>query len=411
MSARDLRKYWAGQTLSTFGSVFTAVALPIVAVEHLNAGPAEISLISAAAFVPTVLLGLPAGLLADRIRRPRRALLLLDTFSAIAVAVVALGVATDTATVAWFAVLAAVQGAAGILLEVLYFIHLGQLTDAGSLGPARARLQAGQFGAALVGRLLVGPTIVLTGASVAILVDAVTYVLSVAALLAMAPVAPLARRPLAAAGGMLNDVFAGLRFLSGTAYYRTLLLFFVVPGAAMAGVGALTAPFLLRVVGVPTAAYGLLFAATGLLGLGGSMAAGRILRAGHDPARVTLVSFVASLATALLLPLAPGPLPVAAAVAAAGIGLPVFFGAVANVTLSPMIIADAAEDQIGRTVATFKVVAALSSLAGAVAGGLLGETLGVRPAIWTLQIGALVVIAGCLPAAFRSARPTAEVPA
>nr|BFE70241.1 hypothetical protein GCM10020092_035420 [Actinoplanes digitatis] len=271
MSARDLRKYWAGQTLSTFGSVFTAIAMPIVAVEHLDATPAQIGLISAASFVPMVLLGLPAGALADRIARPRRALIILDTFSALAVAVVALGVATDTATVGWLAALAAAQGGALILLEVVYFIHLNQLVEAGELGPARAKLQAGQYAAGFVGRLLVGPTIVLLGAPAAIAVDAVTYLLSVAALLAMGPVAPLVREPIAAAGGAVLDTLrgmtAGLKFFVSDAFHRTLLLFFLVPGAAMAGAAALTAPFVLRVLGVPQAAYGMLFAATGLLGL------------------------------------------------------------------------------------------------------------------------------------------------
>ncbi|GID90771.1 MFS transporter [Amorphoplanes digitatis] len=414
MSARDLRKYWAGQTLSTFGSVFTAIAMPIVAVEHLDATPAQIGLISAASFVPMVLLGLPAGALADRIARPRRALIILDTFSALAVAVVALGVATDTATVGWLAALAAAQGGALILLEVVYFIHLNQLVEAGELGPARAKLQAGQYAAGFVGRLLVGPTIVLLGAPAAIAVDAVTYLLSVAALLAMGPVAPLVREPIAAAGGAVLDTLrgmtAGLKFFVSDAFHRTLLLFFLVPGAAMAGAAALTAPFVLRVLGVPQAAYGMLFAATGLLGLAGSMLAGRILRSGHNAARVTLVAFTASLASALLLPLSPGSLPVAAVFAAAGIGLPVFFGAVANVAISPVIVADAAEDEIGRTVALLKVLAAVAALGGALAGGLLGDTIGVRPAIWSLQLAGLLIIGICLPAAFRAVRPRADVP-
>jgi predicted MFS family arabinose efflux permease len=224
----------------------------------------------------------------------------------------------------------------------------------------------------------------------------------------MSPVVPLVRAPVASAAAAVRDTLrgmtAGLKFFTGDAFHRTLLLVILVPGAAMAGVTALTAPFLLRVVEVPAAAYGLLFAASGLLGLAGSMLAGRVLGAGHDAGRVTLVAFVASLACGLLLPLAPGPLPVAAACATLGIGLPVFFGAIANVAVGPVIVAAVAEDEVGRTVAMLKVVSAVSALGGALLAGVLGDTIGVRPAIWTMQVVALLIIGCCLPAAFRATR-------
>ncbi|HEX8733325.1 MAG TPA: MFS transporter, partial [Ktedonobacterales bacterium] len=65
----DFLKLWAGQSVSAFGTLITGVALPIAAVLALRATPAQVALIYAAQIAPTLALALPAGALADRLRR------------------------------------------------------------------------------------------------------------------------------------------------------------------------------------------------------------------------------------------------------------------------------------------------------------------------------------------------------
>lgn len=411
---RDHRLFWWGQTASAFGSVFTAIALPVIAVVYLGASPGQMGMISAAAILPSFLFGLPAGALADRFARPRRVLMALDTICALAVAMVAFGVASHHVTVVWLIALAAIDGTLSILLEVVYFIHLSQLTDKDGIGVLRAKLQAGSYGAGVVGRLLAGPTIVLFGAWAALCVDVASYVVSVTALVLMAPVPPVAhacaREPI---GRMLRGMGSGAQTFLGDRFHRILLVFLFVPGTAGAGVSTLTSPFLLRVVHVPTAAYGLLFAASGLMGLAGSLIAKRWLRPGRDPYMVTVASLTAAAVLAVLLPLASGPLPVAAAIATLGISLPALFGAVANIGISPLIFSAAREDAVGRTMAFMQVLGAVSGLVGALAGGFLGDWIGIRPAMLVLRGAVLVTMALCLPPtvrAIRHLRAQPEVP-
>jgi MFS family permease len=411
---RDLGLYWWGQTTSAFGSVFTAIAMPVIAVVHLDASPAQISLISAASILPMLLLGLPAGALADRIVRPRRTLIALDALSALAVGGVALGVANHVASIGWLIALAVVQGCTTILLEVLYFVHLRQLTDTAGIGPARARLQAGEYSAGFIGRLLVGPTIVVFGPAAALSVDAVSFALSLAALASMSPLAPMPRTTSREAGPValngLRSMGVGFRFFAGDSFHRALSVSLFLPAAAMAGTATLTAPFLLRVVEVPTGIYGALFAVSGLMGLAGSVLAGRIVRPPRDPRQITLAAFVASTVCAVLLPSATGPLPVAILCAALGISLPTFWGAIANVALMPVIVTDVSEDAMGRTVATLQVFGAAAGLVGALAGGALGEWIGLRQAIWALNVTALVAMALFVPPAFRQTGHTRSTP-
>ncbi|MGH3389517.1 MAG: MFS transporter [Actinomadura sp.] len=58
---RDFRLLWIGQTTSRLGTSVTSVALPLVAVATLNASTFQVALLSAAAWLPWPLIGLPVG--------------------------------------------------------------------------------------------------------------------------------------------------------------------------------------------------------------------------------------------------------------------------------------------------------------------------------------------------------------
>ena len=407
---RDVKLYWWGQTTSAFGTVFTAIAVPVIAVVSFHASAGQIGLVSAAAALPMLVFGLPAGALADRITRPRRTLIAVDTLAALAVGLLALGIVTGRANIGWLIALALVQGALGSLESVVYFTHLRQLVQGQELVTVRARLQVGGYGAALVGRILAGPAIVLLGAAAALATDAATYAISALALIGMRG-SDAVERPGAlgapAVLAALREAADGLRFFATDRFGRFLLVFLVVPACAVAAAGALTGPFLLRDLHLPAAAYGLVFALSGLTGLLGSAAAGRFLRPGPDPKLVLLTTFTAAMACTLLLPLSAGPLPVAATCAAFGIALPIFFGAIANVALTSVFTGTVPEEAQGRAMAAIQVSAAGAGLFGALAAGALGDRIGVRAALWTVGALAAGVLALGIVPALRAARSVA----
>src|SRR5207244_4548217 len=77
------RWFWIGQTVSLFGDQITLVALPLVAVLLLHAGPAEMGYLTAAAWLPFLFFALPAGALVDRVRRRRRLMIAADLGGAV----------------------------------------------------------------------------------------------------------------------------------------------------------------------------------------------------------------------------------------------------------------------------------------------------------------------------------------
>ncbi|WP_405776401.1 MFS transporter [Streptomyces sp. NBC_01538] len=66
---RDFRLLWFGETARTLGNSVTSVALPLIAVVVLDTNATAVGLLSAAIWLPWVVLGLPAGAWLDRVRR------------------------------------------------------------------------------------------------------------------------------------------------------------------------------------------------------------------------------------------------------------------------------------------------------------------------------------------------------
>ena len=65
----DFMKLWTGETVSLFGTRMGDVAISFAAVIALKATPFQMGILAAAGIVPTLVLGLFAGVIVDRVRR------------------------------------------------------------------------------------------------------------------------------------------------------------------------------------------------------------------------------------------------------------------------------------------------------------------------------------------------------
>jgi MFS family permease len=64
-------RYWAAATISSFGTAVTTVAMPVLVIQELDASAFSVGVVNAAQFAPYAVLGLVAGVYADRWRRQR----------------------------------------------------------------------------------------------------------------------------------------------------------------------------------------------------------------------------------------------------------------------------------------------------------------------------------------------------
>jgi hypothetical protein len=64
---RNFRLLWLGETVSGGGSAMAAVLIPLLAVTTLHATTFEVAALTAASYLPWLLIGLPAGAWVDRL--------------------------------------------------------------------------------------------------------------------------------------------------------------------------------------------------------------------------------------------------------------------------------------------------------------------------------------------------------
>jgi MFS family permease len=181
---RDFALYWAGQSISQVGSRVSVVALPLVAILELGASTAQVGLLQAAAFLPYLLFSLPAGLLADRMRR-RPLMIVADVARAAVLLVVPAGIAFGRLSMPVLIALMFVSGAFTVLFDVCYLSALPWLVGRDRLLPANAALETSRSVAQVAGPGLAGVLVAVLRASGAVVADVVSYLCSAVALLAI----------------------------------------------------------------------------------------------------------------------------------------------------------------------------------------------------------------------------------
>lgn len=386
-------RYWTASTTGSFGTAVSTVAIQVLVVQVLVATPAEVGFVNAARVLPYAFLGLFAGVLVDRVRR-RPLLVWSNAAQAVALlAIPALWLA-DVLSLLVVAVVLFVVGALSVVEIAARQSFLPRLVPKRALLSANARIDQGDTVAMTSGPALGGGLVAMIGAPLTILADALTCALG-AVMNARVRVEepPLPRRPSTPAQ-VLGDIGVGVRYIYR---HRTIAphavsthIWFIGNAMAMTAF----APFALREMGLGAVAYGVVLAFTGVGGLIGALVAVRAgIRLGAGGA--TLLGFalapVAWGVSALAPPTAAGLVILGAAQLLAGFGM-----GVSNSNSLGYRQAVTPDELQGRMNATIRSANRTCAVVGALAGGLVGQLLGLRPALWVavavFVIAAVVVV-------------------
>ncbi|WP_433281504.1 MFS transporter [Pseudonocardia xinjiangensis] len=404
---RDFRLFWVGETASLIGSAISTVALPLVAVEQLGAGPFAVGVITAAVWLPWLLVGLPAGVWVDRvIRRP--VMLGADVVSMAAFASVPIAAWLGVLSLVQMVVVALVSGAARVAFETAYEAYLPSLLDPADLSEGNAALQTSSASSLVVGPSIAGGLAAAVGAVAGLLVDAATFVFSAVCLLLIRfREPPVEQRPRAGGvAGLAAEVGEGLRFVFGDPYLRALTLFGASLNMTYMVYAAIQVVFLLDEVRVGPGIVGVLVAIAGVGGVAGALVAGVISRR-VGTARGMLIIEVVSALAGLMIPLAQrGPLLALFVVGSFVNGA----GVVAvNVIKSAWRQAYCPRHLLGRAVSAMQLLNYGAIPIGALGGGALGAALGTRPTVWISSVGLAASIGFLLAGPIRRDRdlPTA----
>ncbi|MGA6164627.1 MFS transporter [Amycolatopsis magusensis] len=378
---RDLRLFLVGQVASVFGTTLTSAAVSLIAVARLGAGAREMSLIVVAGTLPALLFGPLCGVLLDRVRRPRRALITADLVAAAAVAACGLAAAVDVLTVAWLAGLTVVLNSVGIVVESLYFSHLHAL-GVDDPRTARGKLQSSEMLSRSIANTVGAPIAAALGAALLFLADVFTYLISACCLMLLK--APDTRAPREDTGrpGVLREFRDGVGVIRRHPLLSAFTAYLFLSALATSGITTQRAVFLLDTVGLPVALYTLPAVVATAVGAAGALYAPRLLARGVPPRTVLLWGLPAAAVSTAVLPLAGGGTPLVLLAMVLSTALPLLFGAAVNIALVGVINDEIGDQYFARITTLLGSVSTLAATLGALLGGSAGTALGVRSGIW-----------------------------
>lgn len=395
---RDFRRLWAGDTASQFGTFVGRTVLPVLAATVLAASPLEMGILVAAEHAAFLVLGLPAGVWVDRMRR-RSVMLRADLLRATLLLTVPLAWWAGMLTLAHLVVVALLVGVCTLFFDVAYQSYLPFLVGRSKLVEGNAKLQISQSVANVTGPGTAGTLAQLLGAANAVTAVGLGYLISATCLLRIGAREP---EPVRSTGTTLRtQVLEGLRFVFGNPNLRAITA--CTASANFAG-GAFTAVeilFLTRELGLTPAGVGWVLAGAGGGGVLGALTASWWMRWAGQARAVWLVPLV-TWPGQLLVPLAePG---WRTGLAVAGLVSMGYGAVVYNVAQVSYRQACCPDRLLGRMNASVRSVVWGVLPLGGLTGGILGEWIGIRGAVWITAVGMAVSAAWVVASPLRSLR-------
>ena len=375
---RDFLVLWTGDTISQFGSQFTQLAVPLAAVLTLGATALEVGLLEAAGFLPFLLIGLPAGVWVDRVRR-RPVMILADLGRLLALATIPLASAFATLTLIHLAAVVVVVGVCTVFFDVAYAGLLPGLVRRSQLPDANGKLQASQSAGQVAGPGLAGAVVGAFGAPAALGIDAATFGVSAAALLGLRQREPKPEPKPAGERSMRRELGEGIRYLRRHPLLRPIASCTATFNFAGGISGAVLTIFQVRTLGLAPTAIGLIFAVANVGTLLGALVATRLAKA-LGIGRAIVVAGVCSGLGGIGIPLATRATAVPVLVVSSAL---IGFGAVAyNVNQVSLRQSITPDRMLGRMTATMRFVVLGVLPIGAVLGGIAGGVFGIRTTLW-----------------------------
>jgi hypothetical protein len=381
---RNFRLLWIGETISGAGTSMAAIGVPLLAVTVLKASTFAVSALTAAAYLPWLVIGLPVGAWVDRLAA-RPLMIACDLISALLYASLPVAAWLGVLDTGQVVVVALLAGAANVFFATAYQVYLPSLVTAAELVEGNAKLQGGAQVASIGGRGLAGLAAEAIGAASALLFNSASFMVSAACLLRIRPPAkPAAPDPPTEPprrSRLHEQTWEGIRFVARDPYLRFFTIYAAVSNLAYAGNLALVVVFLVRVVGLSSAAVGALTATSGLGGLLGALVARRLTRV-LGTARALLLTTLGSGLSGLLIPLtAKGP---RIAYYVAGSALVAGGIVIGNVILGSFRQAYCPPAMLGRVTASMRFLTFGAIPLGALLAGALGTVLGIRNGLWAV---------------------------
>jgi MFS family permease len=271
-------RFWVGEGVSLFGTATSSVLLPLLAIEELGAGPQWMGLLSAAAWLPWLLIGLPAGAWVDR-WPPRLVMIVANLVAAAALASIPAAWRFDVLSLVQLALVALAVGTTAVFFRTAYQRLLPTLVPPGQLENANARIFGTESAMQVAGPGFGGLLTQWGTAALGIVVDAFSYIVSACCLWRIRlPRSVTRTTEHDPEEGLLDRIRAGVRFVVRDQNLRVLLVIGGVSNFGLTGYAALLVLFLVSDLALPAGIVGTVLMIGSLGGVLGAGLAGPLSR-------------------------------------------------------------------------------------------------------------------------------------
>ena len=385
----DFLKLWTGETISLFGSQVTLLALPLTAVLLLGASAVQMGILTACGSAAFLLVGLPAGVWVDRHRR-RPILIGANIGRALLLATIPLAAMLGVLRIEQLYLTAFVVGLLTVFFDVAYMAYLPTLVSREQLVDGNAKLELSRSVAQMSGPGVAGGLVQLVGGAIAVAVDAVSYAVSAWCLwLIQTDEPPSGSAEHDRDSSLWAELVEGLQAILGSPVLRAIAACTSIWNLFGSAAQAIFLLYLVRDLGIEPSLTGLVMMALGPGALVGALLAPR-LAARFGAGRTICAAPIVALGPALMIALAAGPLALVLPILLVSLFFQGLIGAIYNVTqtsLRQRLVPDRLQ---GRMNATMRFAVWGTLPVGALAGGMLGELIGLRGVLMVAVIGVVL---------------------
>jgi MFS family permease len=398
-SLPDFRIMAVGQGISALGDAVSFTALPLLVLALTGSG-AAMGIVAALQTLPDLLLGLPAGALADRWDR-RRMMLWADVGRALLTALIPLSVALHLPTMIVILLVVFPINALRVVFMAGWTGAVPNLVGRGLIGPATSYFEAIFALGFIVGPGVAGVLASRIGPGPTLAIDAVSFLVSAVALWFI-------RTPLRATAGprseshILAEIRDGVRFVLANRTLRAAVAFWASVGIGTAGLIPTLTYFMTRDLGLGADFLGFVIGAYSLGSLAGGLVAARLTHGRLGPLLLGGNALTGLLLIALSTTHNPGLM----------VGLSLVAGVANTLVLISYVTIRASstpDELLGRVGATTRMVSVGLQPVGAAVAGLLLDAVAGGPTMRVM--GGILVAASLVGLLVRPLRHSRAAPA
>ncbi|MEU9862164.1 MFS transporter [Streptomyces sp. NPDC047971] len=384
--SRNFLLLWSGQTVGEIGAQISTVAVPLLAAGTLDATVFQISLLTFLAWLPYLLFSLPAGMIADRVDQ-RKLMIACDLGRMVLMGSLPVIALVGDLKLWHLYTAVGLSGVLTVLFNVAYKAKLPRMVEAHQLVDGNAKLSMSKDFAELIGPTFSGVLIGLVGATRTFLANGLAFLISAVTLLLIREVPEAKTEEKADDEERLplrTQMTEGLAFIRSQPILRKILACTTTSNFFVMAAGSIEVTFMVRELHAPSWMVGLVFSISAIGGLALGAVANRLSeRVGS--ARIIWVSMAVPGPLYLLMPLAqPG-----WGVLLYGVGLAAFSAnaVLYNVAATSYQQRITPTHLLGRVNASFLWICYGAIPLGALTGGALASTLGLRTALLICVLG------------------------